>query len=188
MVQEWGRYKHWNGLLERNTGLDYQTELFSFFGQVSVIFKRILTFSYKLGSNFNCNNDNICLLQYFQQCINQELCYSHLKIRAIYVYVQSPAGTACQLRYDQFYRLVVQSLTVVATYIMVPQQVKFLIYVYCKLFEVSWLENSAVIRSKYTQLHGGQYPTSHRRVIASSIIMLEKFHYYKLKPETGNKF
>ena len=33
-----GRYKQWNGLLEWNTGLDYWTELFSFFGQVSVLF------------------------------------------------------------------------------------------------------------------------------------------------------
>ena len=31
-----GRYKQWNGLLEWNTGLDYWTELFSFFGQVYV--------------------------------------------------------------------------------------------------------------------------------------------------------
>ena len=39
-----GRYKHWNGLLEWNTGLDYWTELFSFFGQVYVfIFRRSLT-------------------------------------------------------------------------------------------------------------------------------------------------
>ena len=27
---------HWTGLLDWNTGLDYWTELFSFFGQVSV--------------------------------------------------------------------------------------------------------------------------------------------------------
>ena len=27
-----GRYKQWNGLLEWNTGLDYWTELFSFYG------------------------------------------------------------------------------------------------------------------------------------------------------------
>ena len=29
-----GRYRQWNGLLEWNTGLDYWTELFSFFGQI----------------------------------------------------------------------------------------------------------------------------------------------------------
>ena len=34
-LNTWGRYKQWNGLLEWNTGLDYWTELFSFFGQVS---------------------------------------------------------------------------------------------------------------------------------------------------------
>ena len=33
-----GRYKQWNGLLEWNTGLNYWTELFPFFGQVSVLF------------------------------------------------------------------------------------------------------------------------------------------------------
>ena len=33
-----GRYKQWNGLQEWNTGLDYWTEIFSFFGQVSVLF------------------------------------------------------------------------------------------------------------------------------------------------------
>ena len=30
---ELGRYKQWNGLLEWKTGLDYWTELFSFFGE-----------------------------------------------------------------------------------------------------------------------------------------------------------
>ena len=33
-----GGYKQWNGLLEWNTGLNYWTELFPFFGQVSVLF------------------------------------------------------------------------------------------------------------------------------------------------------
>ena len=28
--QKWGKYKQWNGLLERTTGLDNWTELFSF--------------------------------------------------------------------------------------------------------------------------------------------------------------
>ena len=29
---------HWTGLLDWNTGLDYWTEVFSFFGQDSVVF------------------------------------------------------------------------------------------------------------------------------------------------------
>ena len=38
MVVITGRYKQWNGLLEWNTGLDYWTELFFFFGQILCLF------------------------------------------------------------------------------------------------------------------------------------------------------
>ena len=34
----WGVSIHWTGLLDWNTGLDYWTEVFSFFGQDSVVF------------------------------------------------------------------------------------------------------------------------------------------------------
>ena len=61
---------YWNGTLDWTTGLSY------FYS----------TFSKKLGKNFNCNKDNICLLQYLQQC--QELYYSGLIIRVIYVCVR----------------------------------------------------------------------------------------------------
>ena len=41
----WGVSIHWTGLLDWNTGLDYWTELFSFFGQVSaLIFRKEPTF------------------------------------------------------------------------------------------------------------------------------------------------
>ena len=62
----WGRYKQWNGLLEWNTGLDYWTELFSFFGQVYVfIFRRSLTHLINkwMATMDSCNNDDGCLLQ-----------------------------------------------------------------------------------------------------------------------------
>ena len=61
---------HWTGLLDWNTGLDYWTELFSFFGQVSVlIFRKEPTFlqstSTYLATMNDHNNDNSCLLQCF---------------------------------------------------------------------------------------------------------------------------
>ena len=64
-----GRYKQWNGLLEWNTGLDYWTELFSFFGHISeFIFGCLLLMIYKyLATMDDCNNDNHCLLQCFHK-------------------------------------------------------------------------------------------------------------------------
>ena len=35
---KWGVSIHWTGLLDWNTGLDYWTEVFPFFGQDSVVF------------------------------------------------------------------------------------------------------------------------------------------------------
>ena len=54
-----GRYKQWNGLLEWNTGLDYWTELFSFFGQVSIHlflhFLRLLWMNAAMTIDVYCN-------------------------------------------------------------------------------------------------------------------------------------
>ena len=60
-----GRYKQWNGLMDWNTGLDYWTELFSFFGQVSIH----LFFHFSQVTMDECSYDNRCLLQCFHRYI-----------------------------------------------------------------------------------------------------------------------
>ena len=61
-------------------GLDYWTEVFSLFRQGSVFVLIILERSLyyfkiakELAAMDDCNNDNKCLLQCFQQCINLKL-------------------------------------------------------------------------------------------------------------------
>ena len=63
-LENMGKYKQWNGLLEWNTGLGYWTELFSFFGQVSLealLFKNI-----PVGTTATDNN---CIGHYTDDCM-----------------------------------------------------------------------------------------------------------------------
>ena len=58
---------HWTGLLDWNTGLDYWTELFSFFGQACVfICRKKPTFLQPTSSYLavmdDCHNNKSCLL------------------------------------------------------------------------------------------------------------------------------
>ena len=57
---------HWTGLLDWNTGLDYWTEIFSFFGQVCVVICRkmptFFTINKYLATVDDCNNNKSCLL------------------------------------------------------------------------------------------------------------------------------
>ena len=60
------------------TGLEYCTELFSFFGQVLCLFLESRQHFYNQQVAGYYNNENSCLLQCFQQYINLKLRYSHL--------------------------------------------------------------------------------------------------------------
>ena len=54
----WGVSIHWTGLLDWNTGLDYWTELFSFFEQVCVYFSANLEALFK---NYCCTVAICCM-------------------------------------------------------------------------------------------------------------------------------
>ena len=76
---------HWTWLLDLTTG---QSD-FPFMDKFLCSFSKKPTFLNLAGSwlatMIDCNNNNSCLLQCYQQCINLKLYYSHLTNTAIYV-------------------------------------------------------------------------------------------------------